>query len=166
MPDRATHDPTAAHRLGPAPEHEAVPALPRDVRGGLKRAALRLKEERSRGHVPLTFWVGTPGAEEDPRRTASFRTDPRRPEDGVDRDVRAHLGLTLAHLVLPAAPEPCFWVTRSGEPELCHPDAVWMSAVFSVCDDLGLPRWFAVVTRTGWLHQPSGAAQRWKRLRA
>lgn len=160
MPDDALPTPAAA----PAPGGAA--ALPRDVRGGLRRAALQIKAERSRGHLPLTFWAGTPGAEDDVRRAVSFRVADRRPEHAVDRDVRAHLALTLAHLVQPTVPEPRFWVTRSGEPELCHPDAVWMSAVFSVCDDLGLPRWFAVVTRTGWLHQPSGASQRWKRLRA
>ncbi|MBE7323157.1 hypothetical protein IEQ44_00640 [Nocardioides sp. Y6] len=148
------------------PRTDDSTALPRCLRSGLRAAALHLKQGQARGHVSPTLWSGTPGQEHDPWRTASF-PDPSGPGRGSpDAGLRLEVALALAHLVTPTVAAPHFWVTRSGEPELWTSDHAWLAAVWSACGELDLPTSFAVVTRTGWLHVPSGCTHRWKRLRA
>src|SRR5690606_9675121 len=124
--------------------------LPRSLRSGLRIAALRLKDHRSRGHVARTLWVGVPGEEHDPRRTAAFRDPSTPPDEDLDRGLRLEVVLALAHVVTPATPQPHFWLTRSGDPELWAADHDWVAAVWSACEELQLPKSFTLVTRTGW----------------
>lgn len=139
--------------------------LARTLRHGLREAALALKGQRSRGHVPARLWVGLPGGAV-PTQVALFDTADLRPREELDDGSRTELALALAHVVQPAVPEPMFWLTRTGDPDLCAPDHAWIRSVWAACDVLEVPRWFAVVTRTGWRHVPSGEAHHWKRLRA
>lgn len=140
--------------------------FPRPLRLGLRAAALHLKSHRARGHVAPTVWAGTPGMEHDSTLTASFATAASGDADGLDAAARLEVAVALAHVVLPTVPEPHFWVTRSGEPELWTGDHAWVRAVWTACAELRIPTSFTLVTRTGWTHVPSGVSHRWKRLRA
>lgn len=145
---------------------DATAALPRSLRSGLRLAALGLKAQRSRGHVPPTLWAGLPGQEHDPDCVAAFAdTSPGR-TPGLDRGTRLEVVLALAQVVTAAVPQPHFWLTRSGDPEFWATDHEWIAAVWTACDELHLRRSFTLVTRTGWSHQPTGTTHRWKRLRA
>ncbi|GGD19309.1 hypothetical protein [Nocardioides daphniae] len=137
--------------------------VPRSLRTGLRSAALDLKDHRSRGHVAPVLWVGVPG---DATRSLAFDTSVVPARQPLDLGVRTEVSLALAHLVRPVVRQPLFWVTRSGAPDLCDPDLSWLSATRAACDVLDLEHQFAVVTREGWRHEPTGAVHRWKRLRA
>lgn len=144
---------------GPVPDT----LLPRSLRAGLRAAALELKDHRSRGHVAPALWVGVPG---DATRSAAFDTSLVPARLPLDLGVRTELALALAHVVRPAVREPLFWVTRSGAPDLCAPDLSWLCATRAACDVLDLEHQFALVTREGWRHEPTGVVHLWKRLRA
>ncbi|QCX27233.1 hypothetical protein [Nocardioides jishulii] len=137
--------------------------VPRWLRQGLRSVALDLKARRARGHVSPVLWAGVPGEE---ARAAAFDTGvvPRR--QTLDRSDHLEVALALAHVVRPLVRAPIFWVTRSGTPDLCDPDLSWLAATRGACDVLDLEHQFAVVTREGWHHEPSGTVHRWKRLRA
>lgn len=135
--------------------------LPLTLRSGLRRHALALKTERPRGHLPLRVWAG------DPCGGLAEGTAVRFDADGHNLDTgdRLEITLALANAVVETVPEPVCWVTRSGSPDLCPSDLAWLAASHRSWHELGLTPAFVVVTREGWTHHPSGAEQRWRRLR-
>lgn len=148
------------------PDLDTPDTLPRAFRSGVRSAALHLKGQQSRGYVAPTFWAGVPGLEHDPRRTAAFRTVSQGRGEELDGGTRLEIALALAQVVMPEVSHPHFWLTRSGDPDFWTADHDWLSAVRAACAELGIPRSFTLVTRTGWSHEPTGLTHRWKRLRA
>ena len=148
--------------------------MPRDpltpaLRRGLRSEALALKARRVRGHVATTAWAGVPGAaagEGDAAlHVAHFDVALAPAGSRVDHGLRVEVTIALLHQVRSTVSEPLVWITRSGSPELCSPDLAWLSASRIACAELGLPHSFALVTREGWRHEPSGVTHRGKRLR-
>lgn len=138
-----------------------MPTPPGPVQSGLRNHALALKEERSRGHIPLRVWAGDPRHGPDSASVVQF--DPT--DHVVDDADRAEITLALANAVTEHVPQPICWVTRSGSPDFCSADLAWLSAADRSWRELELPPSFVVLTREGWAHHPSGARRRWKRLR-
>lgn len=139
--------------------------LHRSLRAGLRGAALTLKAHRARGHVPVQVWAGVPGAT-DPARSVAFDTATCPPRPALDRGHQMEIALSLVSTVRGVVEEPMLWLSRSGGPEPSSEDLGWYAASRAAWAELGLPHSFAVVTREGWTHLPSGIEHRWKRLRA
>lgn len=139
--------------------------VPPALRRGLRTEALALKGRRSRGHVATTAWAGTPGGDHDSTLVAGFDTAATPADTGIDHGLRVEVAVALLHRVASVVDAPVVWLTRSGSPELCSPDLAWLSASRIACAELGLTHSFALVTREGWRHEPSGTEHRWKRLR-
>lgn len=135
------------------------------MRAGLRAAALNLKAHRARGHVPLQVWAGVPGTTE-PDQSAGFDTARCERRTTLDRGHHGDIAMSLALAVRDQVETPLVWIVRSGGPEFSSEDLSWYAASRAVWAELGLPHGFAVVTREGWTHLPSGTEQRWKRLRA
>lgn len=134
-------------------------SVPRALQSALRREALAIKEERSRGHVPLRVWAGTPG--KDPSaRVVGFS-----PDDALDQHDRLEVVLSLTHAVAEDVAAPMLWLTRSGGPDPCPADLCWLRAAAWGFTELGLVPSFALVTREGWSLHPSGTVRRWRRLR-
>ncbi|MFC6153218.1 hypothetical protein [Nocardioides yefusunii] len=168
----------------PAPPLRQSPAvaLPRALESALRREGLKVKDERTRGHVPLRVWAGTIGAQTPPATGAGPGTDlstwipaPRTasdaslfcpgPEEVMDAHDRFEVSLALGRAVIGHVSDPWFWLTRSGTPDPCPADLEWISSAHRAWKVLGLAPRAAVVTREGWWLHPSGARRTWKRLR-
>lgn len=134
---------------------------PPRVRAGLRRHALALKKERARGHLPPRVWAGDPTGRLEDGIAVRFVPDGAH----IDACDRAEITLALANAVVERVAEPWCWVTRSGSPDLCPADLAWLAAADRSWRELGLSLSFAVVTREGWTHHPSGVEHRWQRLR-
>lgn len=142
------------------------PSAPsRPLRAGMRTAALTLKAHRARGHVPMQIWVGVPGAME-PDQSVSFDTAHSAPRTTLDRGHHGDIAMSLVLAVRDHVTAPLLWIVRSGGPEPSSEDLSWYATSRAVWAELGLEHGFAVITREGWTHLPSGAEQRWKRLRA
>lgn len=180
-----THPVTTSHRAPePAPEPPA-PARPRTVpralESALRREGLRVKSERTRGHVALKVWAGIPGSETPvepspgpaettwlPSLQAPGPVSLFVPGPGEQLDVhdRFEVALALASAVLPFTPQPWMWLTRSGTPDPCPEDLEWLASAQRAWYVLGIRLDAAVVTREGWWLHPSGVRRTWQRLRA
>jgi len=133
--------------------------VPRALQSALRREALAIKEERSRGHVPLRVWAGSPG------RDPSAGVVGFVPDGPLDQHDRLEVALALATAVREVASAPMLWLTRSGDPEPCPADLEWLRAAAWGWQELGLAPSFALVTREGWSLHPCGTLRRWRRLR-
>lgn len=133
----------------------------RALQSGLRRRALELKTERSRGHIPLKVWAGDLRAGTSSESVTHFDPSGQALDDGD----RAEIALALANAVRAHVPEPVCWITRSGSPDLCPTDLAWLAAADRSWQELGLTLSFFVVTREGWVHHPSGVERHWTRLR-
>lgn len=136
-------------------------ALAPSVQNGLRRHALALKAEQSRGHLPMRVWAGDPAGEVTSGTAVCFDTDGHT----VDDADRGEITLALANSVCEKVSAPLCWVTRSGTPDLCPNDLAWLAAAHRSWRELDLSPSFAVVTRDGWVHHPSETERRWYRLR-
>lgn len=159
--DNGSHDHDHWGRL----THVSNSSLPRPLRAGMRSAALDLKAHRARGHVPAQIWAGLPGAT-DPAQSVSFDTAPCAPRTTLDRGHHGDIVMSLVLAVRDQVEAPLLWVVRSGGPEPSSHDLSWYAASRAVWAELELQHGFAVITREGWTHLPSGIEQRWKRLRA
>ncbi len=130
----------------------------------MRTAALGLKAHRARGHVPAQVWVGVPGTTE-PAQSVNFDTGHGAPRTTLDRGHHVDIVMSLVLAVRDRVDTPLLWIVRSGGPEPSSEDLRWYSTSREVWAELGLPHGFAVITREGWTHLPSGVEQRWKRLR-
>lgn len=142
--------------------------LPAAIERGLRAEVLALKRRGARGHLPLQLGAGQPGAVDD--GAARF-------EAGLGRDwdqhTRTEVAVALGNRLgcgpgdPPGGevPAPMLWVSRSGDLELSPNDLSWLSAGRAAWAELGWAPSFALVTRTGWLHQPSDRMRVWRRLR-
>lgn len=157
------------------PDDPSAP-LPRTLESALRREGLRVKGERSRGHVPLRVWCGVLGStdvEPPPTDRWGPAPGPRPPAvvfspgpgESLDHHDRLQVVLALTQRVSASVPRPTLWLTRSGTPEPCPEDLCWLSAAELAWRALGITPDYAVVTREGWSLHPSGRTRRWKRLR-
>lgn len=102
----------------------------------------------------------------DPAQRINFDTAQCGPRPTLDRGHHLDIVMSLALAVRERVETPLLWILRSGGPEPSSEDLAWYSTSREVWAELGLQHGFAVVTREGWTHLPSGIEQRWKRLRA
>ncbi|WP_185994857.1 hypothetical protein [Nocardioides campestrisoli] len=143
-----------------APPRVSSSAPSSEVEQGLRRAVLALKQASPRGRLAPVVWAGLPGAEE-PGAVCSFQPEEHR----LDHDTRLEAAVALAHRVVPKVEAPMLWLTRSGDLEPTSSDLRWQAAAVAAWQEVGLAPSFAVLTRHGWRHHPSGAERRWRRLR-
>lgn len=113
----------------------------------------------------MQVWAGTPGAT-DPHHSVHFDTAHCAPRTTLDRGHHHDIVMSLALAVRGSVDAPLVWLARSGGPETSSEDLIWYATSRAVWAELGLDHGFAVITREGWTHLPSGVAHQWKRLRA